>query len=136
MVIAHRPHAVAFPPLPRLAAHLASAERLQFGGFDALQDGVRPMPMADVEPQSAKFLFDLQDFERASGCFLGFRNERLQFFAQPPHDVEPAVVMGESVRHAGLQWVAIDGEPRWPTLDQPLFKFTAHDGQVHSGNSI
>jgi hypothetical protein len=28
--------------------------------------------MADVEPQTAEFLFDLQDFERASGCFLDF----------------------------------------------------------------
>ena len=75
--MAHRSNAVV-PELPRLAAHLASAERLQFGGFDALQDGVRPMPMADVESQTAEFFFDLQDFERASGCFLGFRNERLQ----------------------------------------------------------
>jgi hypothetical protein len=64
VLIAQCPNAVV-SQLPRLAAHLASAERLQFGGFDALQDGVRPMPMADVEPQTAEFFFDLQDFERA-----------------------------------------------------------------------
>jgi hypothetical protein len=38
MLIAHRPNAVV-PQVPRLAEHHASAERLQFGGFDALQDG-------------------------------------------------------------------------------------------------
>jgi hypothetical protein len=75
VLIAHRPNAVV-PHLPRLPARLASAERLQFGDFDALQDGVRPMPMADVEPQTAEFFFDLQYFERASGCFLDFSNER------------------------------------------------------------
>jgi hypothetical protein len=101
VLIAHRPNAVV-PQVPRLAAHLASAERLQFGGFDALQDGVRPMPMADVEPQTAEFFFDLQDFERASGCFLGFCDERLQVFAEPPNDVELAVAMGKPVRHPGL----------------------------------
>jgi hypothetical protein len=55
MVIAHRPHAVAFPPLPRLAAHFTSAKELQFTDLDALQDGVRPM--ADVESQASEFFF-------------------------------------------------------------------------------
>jgi len=59
------------------AAHFASAARFQLSGFDALPYGVRPM--ADIEPQSAEFLFDLQSIERASGCFL--RNERLQVLA-------------------------------------------------------
>jgi hypothetical protein len=62
-------------PVP--AAHFASAARFLLSGFDALPDGVRPM--ADIEPQSAEFLFDLQSIERASGCFL--RNERLQVLA-------------------------------------------------------
>ena len=81
MFIAHRPNALS-PQVPRLAAHFASAKRFQFNGFDALQDGVRSMTY--VEPQAAEFLFDLQDFERLPG----FGHERLQVFAQPPHDVD------------------------------------------------
>jgi hypothetical protein len=41
MVSAHRSNAVAFPPLPRLAAHFTSAQRFRLGGLDPLQDGVR-----------------------------------------------------------------------------------------------
>jgi len=67
--IAHRPNAIV-SQRPRLAAHFASAEGLRFSRIDALHDGFRPMLMADVEPQTAEFFFDLQDFERASGCFL------------------------------------------------------------------
>src|SRR6266851_83853 len=110
MVITRRPNAVAFPPFPRLTAHFASAKGFQFADLDALQDGVRPM--ADVELQAAEFLFGLQDFERASGCFLSFRNERLQFFAQPPDNIEPAVAMGKAICHAGLELIACDVEPR------------------------
>jgi hypothetical protein len=109
MLIAHGRNPVAFPAAPRLTAHFASANRFQLSGFDALQDGVRIV--VDVEPQAAEFLFDLQDFERASGCFLGFRNERLQVFAKPPRDVEPAVAMGKSICHSGLALIACDVEP-------------------------
>jgi hypothetical protein len=133
MVIARRPNAVV-SQLPRLAAHFTNAQRFRFADLDALQDGVRPM--TDVEPQAAEFLFDLQDFERASGCFLGFRNQRLQIFAEPPHDVEPAVAMGKAIRHSGLALIACDMEPRRPTPDQLLFQFSAHGGQPYSGNSI
>ena len=76
------------------------------------------------------------DFERASGSILGFRNERLQVFAQPPNDVEPAVAVGKSICHSRLALIACDVEPRRPTLDQLLLKITAHDGEAHSGNSI
>ena len=124
MVTAHRSNAVAFPPLPRLAAHFTSAQRFRLGGLDPLQDGVRPM--TEVEPQATEFLFDLQDFERVSGCFLGFRNERLQVLAQPPHDVEPAIAMGKAIRHSGLALIAYDVEPRPPTLHQFLFQFFSH----------
>jgi hypothetical protein len=134
VLIARRPNAVAFPPLPRLAAHFAGANRFQFSGFDALLD--RVCGVVDIEPQAVKFLLDLQDFERAFGCFLGFRNERLQVFAQPPHDVEPAVAVGKAICHAGLTSIACDVEPRRPMLDQLLFQFSAHGGQAYSGNSI
>jgi hypothetical protein len=120
MVIAHRPNAVAFPPIPRLAAHFTSAKRFRLSGFDALPYGVRPVIYVDTKP--AEFLFDLQDFERASGCFLGFRNERLQVFAQPPHDVEPAGAMGKAVRHSVLALIACEVEPRRPML----FQFLLH----------
>jgi hypothetical protein len=63
-------------PLALLAAHFTSAQRFRFADFVALQDGVRPL--TDVEPQAVEFLLDSQDFEQASGCSLGFRNERLQ----------------------------------------------------------
>jgi hypothetical protein len=43
MVIAHRPDGVAFPPLPRLAAHFTGAQRFQFADLDALQDRIRPV---------------------------------------------------------------------------------------------
>jgi hypothetical protein len=67
VLIAHRPNPANCPQRPRLAALLAGVEGFHFDGLDALQDGVRPMRMADVEPQAAEFLFDLQDFERLPG---------------------------------------------------------------------
>jgi hypothetical protein len=94
MLVAHDRTPLAFSAAPRPAAHFASANRFQLGGFDALQDGVGPVIY--VEPQSAELLFDLQDFERASARFLGLDNKRLQVVAQPPYDVEPAVAMVES----------------------------------------
>ena len=94
MVIARRPNAVAFPAAPRLTAHFASAKGFQSSSFDAVPYDLRTVIYVDTK--SAEFLFDLQDFERASGYFLGFRNQRLQGFAQLPHDVEPAVAMGKA----------------------------------------
>jgi hypothetical protein len=72
VLIAHRSNPVALSTLPRLAAHLASAKRFQLSGFDAPPYGVRPVIYVDTK--RAEFLFGLQDFERASGRFLGFRN--------------------------------------------------------------
>jgi hypothetical protein len=43
VLIARRPHAVAFPQLPRLAARLASAKGFRFADLDALQDRIRPV---------------------------------------------------------------------------------------------
>ena len=118
------PNAVAFSVAPRLAAHFASAKGFQFADLDALQDGV--CPVIDVEPQAAEFLFGLLDLKRASGCFLGLHNERLQVFAQPPHDVEPAVAVGKAICHSGLALISRDVEPRRPTLHQFLFQFFLH----------
>lgn len=95
VLIARRLNPVAFPPLARLAAHVTSVKGFQLSVSDALPYGVRPVIYIDTK--SAELLFDLQDFERASSCFLGFRNERFQAFAHPPHDIEPAVAMGKFI---------------------------------------
>ena len=83
-----------------MTAHFASAKGFQLSGFDAVPYDLRTVIYVDTK--SAEFLFDLQDFERVSGCFLGFCDERLQVFAQLPHDVEPAVAVGKPVLHPGL----------------------------------
>lgn len=92
-----------------MTAHFASAKGFQLSGFDAVPYDVRTVIYVDTK--SAEFLFDLQDFERVSGYFLGFRGERLQVFAQPPYDIEPAVAMGKAICHSGLALIACDVEP-------------------------
>jgi hypothetical protein len=111
VLVAHYGTQLAFSAAPRLTAQFASANRFQFGGSDALSDGVRPMTVTDVEPQSAEFFFDLQDFERLPSCFLGLLNERLQVLTEPPDNIKPAVTVDKTVHHASLSEVTVDFEP-------------------------
>jgi hypothetical protein len=69
VLIAHR-RPVAFPRLPRLTAHLASAKGFQLSGFDALLYRLGPPAMTDIEPQLSEFLFDLRDFEPFANDWL------------------------------------------------------------------
>src|ERR1035437_3827614 len=108
----------AFPPFSRLAANLAGAEGLPFGGFEASANGV--IRMSHVDAQPAKFLFHLQYFKLVSGCLLEFGDQRFQVLAQPPEDVEPAIAVAEAERHQCVSNVAFELEPPRPTPDQLL----------------
>jgi len=109
------------PPAALPAANLACAKGFRPGGIDATSYAI--CRLVRVEAQPPEFFFNLQNLKRAPRFLLGFRNERLKVFAQPPDDLEPAVAMDESVRHLGLSYVTGDVEPRWPTLNQHLLQF-------------
>jgi hypothetical protein len=124
-MLEHGANPVAIPPPPRLAAHFASTncfavERFRCASVWCLSGGVRRHEVRGIFVGACKTSIG------ASGCFLGFRNERLQFFAQPPDNIEPAVAMGKANCHSGLARVAVDFEPRPPTLHQFLFQFLLH----------
>src|ERR1035437_2094169 len=118
MLVTQGLNPTAFPPFSRLAANLAGAEGLPFGGFEASANGV--IRMSHVDAQLAKFLFHLQYFKLVSGCLLEFGDQRFQVLAQPPEDVEPAIAVAEAERHQCVSNVAFELEPPRPTPDQLL----------------
>jgi hypothetical protein len=118
MLVTQGLNPTAFPPFSRLAANLAGAEGLPFGGFEASANGVIRMSHGDA--QLAKFLFHLQYFKLVSGCLLEFGDQRFQVLAQPLEDVEPAIAVAEAERHQCVSNVAFELEPPRPTPDQLL----------------
>ena len=106
MLVAQGLDPTIFPQCSRLTANLASAEGLVCGDSDALANGFIPTTV-HIEAQTAKFLLHLQYFKLASACSsLEFSYQWLQVLAQPPQDVEPAVVVREALWHQGVPYVA------------------------------
>jgi hypothetical protein len=116
MLVAQCPNPTIFPQFGGLRAKLASMEGLLFGDFNTLANSV--IRIIDVDAQSAKLLFRLQDFKRASGFLLEFGDQWFQVPAQPPENVEPAVIVSEAPRHQGVANVTEFQASEFQTKDQ------------------
>jgi hypothetical protein len=97
------PGSVVTYQIPRLATHFASMEGLPHGSRNTGADGVEGVVTTlKVEAQSTEFLFDLGDLKGSPWPY-----DLFELFAQPPHEIEPAVAVLKTEMQAGLRDIAI-----------------------------
>jgi hypothetical protein len=79
MLLAQRFNPAASPEASRFAANLAGAKRFLLGDFDTLVNSITRM--VNVDAQSGKLLFDLEDLKLVTGCVFELFDQGFQVLA-------------------------------------------------------
>jgi hypothetical protein len=107
MLVAQRLDSVFFPQFAGLPANLASMVGLQFGMKQALANGV--IRIIDVDAQPAELLLHCRISNWRPVACSNSATPWFPVFAQPPENVEPAILMKEAPKHQGVANVTLGG---------------------------